>query len=66
MALATKEQLDEIQHLLETVKIDEATINTWLTKADVDEWSEMTFDTLQKCIDFLKKKIEPTKEKASV
>lgn len=61
IAMATSEQVKEIHSLLETVRIDEATTTSWLTKADVEDWSEMTTDTIQKCIEFLKKKLEPMK-----
>lgn len=56
--LATAEQLAEIAHLVNVVKVDETTISTWLTKADADSFDEMTSDQIQKCIDHLKSKIK--------
>jgi hypothetical protein len=35
------------------------TVNDWFTKADVDSWEEMPSERISKCIDFLKKKIQP-------
>lgn len=58
VTLATAEQLAEIAHLVNVVKVDETTISTWLTKADADKWDEMTSDQIQKCIDYLKSKIK--------
>ena len=61
IVMATKKQVERILQLIATVKIDEETINKWMTKADVDEWEEMTGERIQKCIDFLEKKIEEVK-----
>lgn len=57
--MASKEQVAEITKLVDLVKIDEETITKWMTKADVDSWAEMTSDSIQKCIDFVKNKIAP-------
>lgn len=59
--MATPEQVAEIKRLIELVKIDEATIQAWMNKADVESWEEMTGKTIAKCIDFVKKKLEPIK-----
>lgn len=61
LTLATEEQIAEIQKFVELVKIDEETINKWLTKANVDNWAEMQSDELQKCIDYVKKKVSVLK-----
>jgi hypothetical protein len=55
--MASPEQVAEIQHLLEVVKIDPEEVSRWFTKADVDSFDEMTSDTIQKCITFVSKKI---------
>ena len=59
--MATDEQVTRIRKLIEVVKLDEETINKWFNKTDVNEWEEMTGETIQKCIDFLEKKIEEVK-----
>lgn len=58
LAMATPEQVAEILHLIEVVKVPDATISEWLTKADADKWDEMTSAHIQKCIDHLKSKIK--------
>jgi len=58
VAMATKEQVERVKKLIEIVKVDDETITKWFTKADVDTWKEMNSDTIQKCIDFLEKKVE--------
>lgn len=59
--MASPEQVTEIKRLVDLVKVDEATISGWFTKADVNDWSEMTGDMIQKCIGFVQKKLEPVK-----
>ena len=63
VVMATPEQVKEVERLLEIIKIDDEKISDWFTKADVETWDEMKFDTIQKCIDFLKKKIAPMEAK---
>ena len=63
VVMATQEQVKEVERLLEIIKIDDEKISDWFTKADVETWDEMKFDTIQKCIDFLKKKIAPMEAK---
>lgn len=55
--VATAEQVNEIVELLDKVKIDPALLNKWHTKAGTETWGEMTKDTLQACIDYIKKQI---------
>lgn len=57
VVMASPEQVAEIQHLLEVVKIEPEEVSKWFTKADVDSFDEMTSDTIQKCITFVSKKI---------
>lgn len=59
VAMATKEQVMEVVHLLDVVKVDDETVSDWFTRSDVDSWDEMSGERIQKCIDFLKKKISP-------
>lgn len=58
VAMSTKEQVAEVVRLLDVVKVDDETVSDWFTRADVDSWEEMSGERIQKCIDFLKKKIE--------
>jgi hypothetical protein len=55
--MATPEQVGEVERLLTVVKVDDSSVMAWFTKADVESWDQMTKDQIQKCIDFLKKKI---------
>ena len=57
VAMATTEQIERVKKLIEVVKVEEEVINKWFVKADVDEWSEMNSDTIQKCIDYLEKRV---------
>lgn len=57
VSLATAEQATKIKGLLEVIKIDEKDINAWFAKANVESFEEMTSDQIQKCIDFIEKKI---------
>lgn len=58
VAMSSKEQVAEVNRLLDVVKVDDETVSDWFTRADVDAWEEMSGERIQKCIDFLKKKIE--------
>lgn len=63
VVMATKKQVAEVTHLLDVVKLDDTVISDWFTKADVETWDEMQGDKIQKCIDFIKKKIQTTEVK---
>jgi hypothetical protein len=52
--LATPEQVAEIHAILSIVRLPEGTVDKWFAKAGVDTWEDMTTDTIQKCIDFVK------------
>jgi hypothetical protein len=56
--LATHEQVAKVKELLGIVKVEESFETDCLTKADVDNWEEMTSDKIQKAIDFLTKKLQ--------
>lgn len=56
--LCTPEQISEIKSLIDLIKIPEETWQKWLDKAHSERWEEMPFDSMQKCIDHLKKEIE--------
>lgn len=61
VVMASAEQIAEIKHLLGTVNIEDAEVNKWLAKADVDSFEEMNSETIDKCIQFVRKKLEPVK-----
>lgn len=53
----TPEQLDEINRLLDVVKLDEGTVEKWLAAANVSTWDEMPAERAAKAIDYLKGRI---------
>jgi GTPase SAR1 family protein len=55
--MATDEQVARANKLIEVVKVDEGTVNKWLEKADVDNFSEMTGEQITKVIEYLEKKV---------
>ncbi len=57
VSMATEAQVKEIEELVKVVKIDDADIQKWFAKADVDNWSEMTGEQIGKCLDFVNKKL---------
>lgn len=61
LVMANPEQIAEIGHLIEVVRLDTEIVEKWLNKANADSWDEMSTDQIQKCIDFIKAKIEPAK-----
>lgn len=52
--LATGEQVDEINRLVELMKVPGETLDKWLDKAGAENWGEMPAEAIQKCIDHLK------------
>lgn len=59
--LADSEQVTEILRLIDLIKVPEEVFQKWLDKSSSEKWEEMPKDAIQKCIDFLKSKIEGTK-----
>lgn len=57
--LATEEQIARIKQLLAFVKIEQTEIDTWFSKADVEDWHEMTEEVLGKIIAHIEKKLTP-------
>ncbi len=55
--VATPEQLTEIDHLLEIVKLEEGTVEKWLAAANVSSWDEMSAERVEKAIAHLKGRI---------
>lgn len=58
IVMATVEQVAELTHLIEIVKVDQATLDKWLSAADADRWSELTSEQIDKCIKALKSKLQ--------
>lgn len=56
--LATDEQTFEIKRLIDLIKVPSETVDKWLTKSDSTCFEEMPKDAIQKCIDYLSKKIQ--------
>ena len=64
--LCTPEQVVEIKKLIDLVKTPEDVYQKWLDKANSEKWEEMPFDSMQKCIDFLRKEIDKNLTKPGV
>lgn len=61
ITLATDDQLKEIKHLLNTVKLPDGQEEKWLKGAQVDGWEEMTSDRIANAIEHIKKTYLTTK-----
>lgn len=62
VTLATQTQVERIKELLEIVKITDEEIEKWFKKFDVDEWSEMTGEQIDRCILFIEKRMKGDKK----
>ena len=51
--MATEEQVNEINRLIELFKIAEETVEKWLVKASAESFNEMNRTDIQKCIEYL-------------
>jgi len=58
IVLATKEQLDEIRRIVELLKIDEESLDKWLTKAQAVELEDLSKDNAAKFLTFLQNKLK--------
>lgn len=56
--LADENQVKEVIRLIELLKIPEEIWQKWLDKANSERFEEMPFETIQKCIEHLKSKIQ--------
>ena len=63
VVLASAEQVSELIRLTKLLNTDEDLIRKWLKKADAENFSDMTSDQINACINFLKKQIEPEGDK---
>lgn len=57
VALASPEQVQELKELLAVVRLPEGTTDRWLAKAGVEDWDDMSTDTINKCIDYIKQRL---------
>jgi len=56
--LASNEEVKEITRLIELLNVPDDTVAKWLTKSQSANFAEMTKDAINKCISYLKNKIE--------
>lgn len=57
MEMATPEQATKLRDLLDRVKIDQAVVDKWLEKANVDKFEDMTDSQVNSCIAMCEKKL---------
>jgi hypothetical protein len=57
MALATPEQVREVQELLSVVRLPEGTVERWFAKAGIEDWEDMPGDVIGKCIEYVKNRL---------
>jgi hypothetical protein len=58
ITLADVNSVNEVKRLLDIVKLDNEQINKWFDQANVEAFSEMTEEQINKITDFLRKKID--------
>lgn len=54
---ASAEQVNQLNTLVQILRVDQDTIDKWKEKAGVDEFAEMDSATISKCIDYLTKQL---------
>jgi hypothetical protein len=59
--MATKKDVEHLNQLIAVVKIDDDTIGKWMTKANVDSFDEFTKVQIDKCIEYVEKKLSEVK-----
>ncbi|MGB4031208.1 MAG: ERF family protein [Tenuifilaceae bacterium] len=55
--LASASQVKELKELLEVVRLEDGLTEKWLTKAGVEDWADMPTETIQACIEYVKKRL---------
>jgi hypothetical protein len=60
--LASKEQVAELNRLIEIMRVDESIWEKWLDKSKCETFNEMPSEIIQKCIDALNKKLTTTEK----
>lgn len=66
LVMATKAQVDEIKKLVELVRLDAEIIDKWFSKAEVEDWAEMSEDQIKKCIGYIRSKIDAAKDEQGI
>lgn len=61
--LASPEQVQKLTHLVNLLKVDNETVEKWLSKAQATSFDEMEQDHIVKCIEHLENKLNPTDQK---
>lgn len=61
--LATPEQVKQLTHFVELLKIPQETVDKWLDKASAENFSEMTQEVITKCLAYCVSKVMNTQEK---
>jgi hypothetical protein len=61
LEIASKEDIQMLKNLIETLNISEDVTSKWLAKADVENFSDMPKDMVIKCIKFCEDKIKSVK-----
>lgn len=56
--LASSEQIERVEKLIDLLKIPEETYQKWWSKAKANGWNEFKKEDIQKCIDLLETKIK--------
>jgi len=64
--MATIAQVEQLNELVNTVKIDDVVVEKWLIKADADTFNDFTEEQILKCIAFIEKKFEGVLKKDTV
>jgi hypothetical protein len=57
VALATAEQVAEINQMLGIVRLPDGTTDKWLAKAGVETWEDMPGEAIAKCLDYIKNRL---------
>lgn len=55
--LASPDQIREVKDLLQIVRLPEGTTEKWFAKAGVDVWEDMPKPVIQKCIEYVKNRL---------
>jgi len=61
VVMATDKQVARVKQLVEALRIEETETAKWFSKAKVEDWDEMTSETIGKTITFLENKLEEVK-----
>lgn len=62
VVLASEAEVKKLNDLLSIVHLEEGTVSKWLSKLDVDDFSQAKSDDVNKCIAFVQKKLSQIQE----